>query len=92
MSGKKVKELRKKQERTLQTTITIDVYSDGGLIVRNVPMNYHQAMNIMQGATHQVVSFFMNHAKAGEVDPMGTISRNKIIVPSGQVLNMQKPN
>jgi hypothetical protein len=70
--------------------ITIDILDNDQIRVNGFPKNAQQAINIMSAATGTIVNYFVEKARNGEVDAMGSIIDSNIIKPDNLIVMPQK--
>lgn len=74
-------------------SVMIDVFPDISVEVRNFPVNYHQAMEIMTAGVQRVSNHFMAMGLAGKLDEKMTIKKDMIVKPSmGMVSRIGGPH
>lgn len=59
--------------------ILIAITNEGKMSVTGFPLNVHTAQKIMQGATGTVMNYFIEGARAGNMDEAGNVTKSKII-------------
>ena len=73
---------------TYAIKLTITVTNGGQIGVNGFPTNIQAAVDVMNAATKAIINFFLEKARNGELDELGSVIDSKVIKPDKRIITV----